>query len=294
MGLKRSYLIDPCSPRIAATTSDQDKSLALDLLQILEIDEPFRYKLHAARSNGHDEPLDVFSRDRNEWRGWNTWRGTRDEFNRPHVISFIRFYPERASWLFGGVFKILERREPGEGGYVVEESSKAADLIGRLKVKAEISRGRAFLFENVAPSMVIGEILPKPYSGEPFVGFDSVSLSFGQLDAIVRNDRLDWKTALQNMKGVYVIVDSKTGKKYVGSAYGDVGIWQRWCVYIATGHGGNRGLVDHLANGGARENFRITLLEAWPARTDDQFIIKRENYWKDALLTRGDFGYNRN
>lgn len=272
--------------------------MALNLLQILDIEDPSQCKLHAARWNGHVEPLDVFARDRSEWRGWNSWRGTRDEFNRSYIVSLIRFYHERNSWLFGGTFKVLERGDPGDDGYVIEASALGADLIGRLKVKVEIGRGRAFRLENLAASIAIAEILPKPYSGEPFAGYDSVSLSFSQLDAIVRNDRLDWKTALQNMKGVYVIVDAKTGKKYVGSAYGDVGIWQRWCVYVATGHGGNQGLIDHLVAAGgqgyARDNFKITLLESWPARTDDQFIIKRENFWKEALLTRGDFGYNRN
>lgn len=269
--------------------------MPLDLLKILEIDNPSQYKLHAARQNSEgEEPLDVFSRDRNEWRGWNSYRLPRDDFNRPYILSFMRFYPERQSWLFGGIFKVLGRAGEGAGGYLIESDLKGAALIGRLKVTAEIARGRAFLLENQAPRMTISELLPKSYSGEPFTGFDSVSLTFAQLCAIVRNERPDWKTALQNMKGVYLIVDGKTGKKYVGSAYGDVGIWHRWCVYVATGHGGNIGLVEHLANGGSRENFRITLLESWPTRTEDQFIIRREKFWKEALLTRGDFGYNRN
>jgi hypothetical protein len=30
---------------------------------------------------------------------------------------------------------------------------------------------------------------------------------------------------LENVKGVYLIVDKSNGKMYVGSAYGDTGIW---------------------------------------------------------------------
>src|SRR6185437_3065016 len=36
-----------------------------------------------------------------------------------------------------------------------------------------------------------------------------------------------------------LIVDRGNGKMYVGSAYGDAGIWSRWTSYIKTGHGGN-------------------------------------------------------
>ncbi|MGE7413520.1 GIY-YIG nuclease family protein [Methylobacterium tarhaniae] len=99
------------------------------------------------------------------------------------------------------------------------------------------------------------------------------------------------------MKGVYLIVDKNTGKKYVGSAYNDVGIWSRWSVYAATGHGWNAALVNLMAERGisyARERFRMTLLETWPFRTEDKIILERESHWKEALLTRGDFGYNQN
>lgn len=43
-----------------------------------------------------------------------------------------------------------------------------------------------------------------------------------------------------DMKGVYVIHDPETGKPYVGSACGDIGIWARLCQYVDPLHGGNR------------------------------------------------------
>lgn len=117
------------------------------------------------------------------------------------------------------------------------------------------------------------------------------------LETIIGNERMDWKSALQNVKGVYVIADKKTGKKYVGSAYGEKGIWARWSTYMQTGHGSNIELKDLVQGGGrnyARDNFRITLIECWPFKTDDSAIISRENFWKEALLTRGKHGYNKN
>ena len=52
-------------------------------------------------------------------------------------------------------------------------------------------------------------------------------------------------------------------------------------------------LLDGEDQDYARLNFRITLVECWPFKTDDRLIIQRENFWKDALLTRGN-GYNAN
>jgi hypothetical protein len=62
------------------------------------------------------------------------------------------------------------------------------------------------------------------------------------------------------VKGVYLIVDKKNGKMYVGSAYGDLGIWSRWSCYIGTGHGWNDELTKLIKDNGiqyARDNFQF-------------------------------------
>lgn len=94
-----------------------------------------------------------------------------------------------------------------------------------------------------------------------------------------------------------MIVDKSNGKKYVGSAYGDNGIWSRWSTYILTGHGYNDELVDLITKNGldyARKNFHFAILELRSMKTDDDTIINRESFWKEVLLTRGNFGYNKN
>ena len=83
---------------------------------------------------------------------------------------------------------------------------------------------------------------------------------------------------------------------YVGSAYGEAGIWSRWCCYIGTGHGWNDELTKLIKQFGidyARENFQLSVLEHMPMRTDDSKIINREKHWKQVLRTR-EFGYNKN
>jgi len=52
---------------------------------------------------------------------------------------------------------------------------------------------------------------------------------------------------LAAVAGVYLIVDRKTGKQYVGSASGEGGILSRWRSYADTGHGGNKRLIDLAA-----------------------------------------------
>ncbi len=56
------------------------------LSSIIQIDDPTKYKFHAARWNGDTQPLDVYVRDKDEWRKWNTWRGGKDEFSREHIL----------------------------------------------------------------------------------------------------------------------------------------------------------------------------------------------------------------
>jgi GIY-YIG catalytic domain len=271
--------------------------MALDVDQLLNSRLLHDCKVHAARWNGEDEPLDVFLRSRTEWLEWNSWRNAKDEFNRTYICSFIQFYPEEMTWLFGGFFKVIKRgKELGADGYDIKLCSEGSELIGRLKFVGKVSRGRAFLADTFFRSVVFSEILKEPYCGEVFKGFENCSLDFKMLEILVKNSRADWKTALQNVNGIYLIADKANGKKYVGSAYGKDGIWTRWSQYVANGHGWNKELVGLTTSTGisyARENFRFTLLESWPFQTDKKIVLARERHWKEVLLTR-EFGYNAN
>ena len=82
-------------------------------------------------------------------------------------------------------------------------------------------------------------MLQELYSVRSFPGYEGISVSFEELETLVRNDKPDWKAALESVKGIYLISDTKTGRRYVGSAYGEQAIWSRWRSYIESGHGGN-------------------------------------------------------
>lgn len=271
----------------------------IKLSEIIKIENIHKYKFHAARWNGYDQPLDVYVRDTNEWFHWNTWRNTKDEFSRDYIFSLIDFYPETDTWLFGGIYKVLSRSDVQKNhSYEIEEIKEYSPFIGRLKIHLpKPPRGRAFYLENYYENMMVSEILKEPYTGELFPGYENICVDFHVLQPIFIQEKLDWKSALENVKGIYAILDKTNGKKYVGSAYGDFGIWSRWSCYIGTGHGWNDELTKIIKKHGfdyAKENFRLTLLEYLPMKTEDSVVINRESFWKEALLSRGDFGYNKN
>jgi hypothetical protein len=183
-------------------------------------------------------------------------------------------------------------------GYVIEEVDAYSNLVGRLKIKMPTpSRGRAFYLENHYSDMFVNEIIPEPYSGAEFPGFENIVISFHELKSIIETQKMDWKAALSGIKGVYCIIDRSNGKKYIGSAYGEAGIWSRWSNYAWSGHGDNVHLpllIEEHGISHAMNNFQIALLEYRPANTDDKIITERERHWNRLMLSRGDYGYNGN
>lgn len=269
--------------------------MTIQLDEILQIENTRDYKIHFARWNKHNQPLEVWARDKREWQGWQEYWPGRNEFNRPLIFSLIQFYHEPDTWLFGGVFRVLARHPDR---YEVELTNIGENLAGRLKLSYPYrDRTTRPAMENHYDNFVVQEVLREPYSGRVFPGFDDIDLSFEELQTVIRNNRTDWRAALENVKGIYLITDKHTGMRYVGSAYSDQGIWSRWRAYVDTGHGGNvelRALVEREGLAYCHEHFHFALLEYRSARTPDETVIARETFWKNILLTRGDLGYNRN
>ncbi|MFC8304840.1 GIY-YIG nuclease family protein [Specibacter sp. NPDC057265] len=66
----------------------------------------------------------------------------------------------------------------------------------------------------------------------PFPGFDGVLLTYQQLQDMVDDARYsDWRAALSEVQGIYLITDSTNGKQYVGKADGSERILGRWTTY---------------------------------------------------------------
>jgi hypothetical protein len=93
-----------------------------------------------------------------------------------------------------------------------------------------------------------------------------------------------------------LIQDTKTGKQYVGSTYGNDGIWGRWKEYAATGHGDDDLLIQELENDAlyAMKYFQWTILEILPLKISGNEAIDRESLWKKKFCTYVPLGYNKN
>ena len=130
----------------------------------------------------------------------------------------------------------------------------------------------------------------KERQGRPvFRDYLDFNLSHHELREIVKAaaDHEDWVARLSAVAGVYLILDTKTGLQYVGSAYGDDGIWGRWKTYAATGHGNNtelRRLVDE--DSGYPGAFQFSILQVLPKSTDVDTVIGWESIFKEKLGSR--------
>ncbi|WP_420452372.1 GIY-YIG nuclease family protein [Ilumatobacter sp.] len=256
-------------------------------------------KLHCAVFNGEEHPIDVLANDPAEWQGWNSWRSVNNDFNRQLIFSLAQDRHDPTLWLFGGIWEVVGRRpEPHARSYdVVARNDLMGSFVRRLYVRLHLTgRQRRRNMESCLDEMTVSSILEEAFVGDPFPGHGRINHTLADLQVIVSQQRPDWRIALEHMKGVYVIHDQTTGARYVGSAYGDTGIWQRWSTYAETLHGNNVGLKELMDEKGAdhfRANMQFALLEFWSMRTDDSHVLERESYWKDVLHARS-LGHNKN
>ncbi len=280
----------------------------INLTQLLEIKEQeFQdYKVHfAIGRDNRKEPYNTFLID-----GFKNWQEhqTNKNFGRKYILSLV--YYEKDIWMFAGIYEVLPvkpvpvQNDIGWTGWKYETklADKATDYIGRafFRFKKEFRASYPVLEldpKNGEPiaKMPLSHILDKRVAISDFVGFDKVDVDYKTLKYLVSDNISSWKTALSNVKGIYLIVDTLTGKQYVGSAYGDECIWQRWSNYAKNGHGGNAEFKELLSKNGQEyvHNFKYSILEVCNMNLGNEYIIERETHWKEVLLTRK-FGLNKN
>ncbi len=266
----------------------------ISLVDILKISGvPLRnWKIHLA-TGSNPTPLEAYYKGRfKEWQE----EQSKKNFQCEMVVGLIHLHGDQ--WLFGGVYKVLG---VGKGVktaflYQTEVLPGQEELIGRVVVRYKrIFRASYIKGARYGHLLEVLEIKPQRMTIEPFPGHNRLVVSHDRLCTIVNQQDESWKSALANVKGVYVITDSSTGQLYVGSASGNNGIWQRWVTYAETGHGGNKELKILLKKKGEKhaQNFQYSILEIADFHATDGEIIEREQHWKRALLSR-DRGLNRN
>ena len=208
------------------------------------------------------------------------------------TIGFIRINNNDNLWLLFHVGRITKDLNRLDGvGYEYEILPEYEKYFGRLIIKFKNkSQTMIRLANSVINECEVVQILPDTFDNDIFPGYDKVNVSWEELSRVIEKD--NWKTALKNQKGVYLITDIFNGKMYVGSAYGEHMILGRWQSYVKTGNGGNIGLKK-LSFDYIKKNFRYSILDIFKSTVDDHTIIDKENWWKNVLHTR-EFGYNKN
>jgi hypothetical protein len=122
-------------------------------------------------------------------------------------------------WLFGG-WEVLER-----GSEKYARSYKVAlreNLMGPyircLYVRLALgSRQRRRKMESVLEEMTVTSILEEPFAGTPSPGHDQINHTLADLQLVVKRNRPDWRIALEQMKGVYVIHDPQRRHRIAGA-----------------------------------------------------------------------------
>ena len=280
----------------------------ITLSKLLEINKEdfLNYKIHFAIGTvDHREPYRYFLTD--EFKEWQEEQ-TKRNFCRKYILSLIYF--DRDIWMFGGIYEVLPvepepiEREDGWRGwrYQTKLTKKSNEYIGRAFFKFNKRFRASYPALELEPkqgeavaNMNLAYILDQRAALTDFPGFDQVDIDYKMLKFIVSDNILSWKTALSNVKGVYLIVDTVTGKQYVGCAYGDECLWQRWSAYADNGHGDNEKLKELLKINGKdyRYKFKYSILEICNMNLGNEYIINRETHWKNVLMTRS-FGLNKN
>ncbi|MGL5983249.1 MAG: hypothetical protein ACRCZR_07970 [Cetobacterium sp.] len=218
--------------------------------------------------------------DDKNWKSWQEYN--REKVNRfPEHIKYIITFAQYSSneFLYGGIFEILGKNE--DGSYIVQKTSFNKELDKRLVIEYSggNKRGTVFTLNYFEENSQISYLLKNEYSGNVFPGLENINHSAEDLDPIFKKEMKEWKLPLINSKGIYLLLDTKTNKKYIGSA-----------------NGGNKQLVElsKINSNYLKKNFIFSILEVVASNFSDEAIEVKESKWKDKLNSRGDFGYNSN
>lgn len=124
---------------------------------------------------------------------------------------------------------------------------------------------------------------------KPFSTYEDVILSYDELVSITQDSLIynDWKSALSNVNGIYLILDKETGNQYIGSTYNQDGIFGRWKNYADTKDGGDIRLKDLLkSRSEAYKDFQFTILRVLSKCITPEEAINIESLYKEKLGTR--------
>jgi hypothetical protein len=230
-----------------------------------------------------------------------------------YIVSFLG--SNRNSAIFYGIYEVLGIKSGKNLPKYSDEIGKYCDPIninedfflilnkletfdkfkGRLVIDWIVPRGWYNTYGEVLNKIVL-KILPKNFVID-FPGLMNVKLNYFELKKIIENpdSHSEWYNSLTKLQAVYLILDSNLGSHYVGTTYGELGLWQRWENYIkGDGTGGNIELIKlKNQNPDFYKYFQFSILEVLSKTADQKYCTDKETIWKEKLGSRV-HGLNKN
>ncbi|MCK4753568.1 MAG: GIY-YIG nuclease family protein [Planctomycetes bacterium] len=213
-----------------------------------------------------------------------------------YIISFIAERHKYAK--FVGVWEVINKRKRLNSKgfqYRTKQISGFEELSERLIVKwGDGARSWAQWLHSKGNKEIV-EILPPNYVMD-FPGYYDFTLTYDDLERMIDNpdSNREWQRMLSSISGIYIILDTKSGKQYVGSAYGRGGIWSRWRSYLKSPSGGNKLLKKLLRNKPKRHrHFQFSILRVLEPGVTKGEVLSQEVCAKKKLGSKA-FGLNSN
>lgn len=226
-------------------------------------------------------------------------------FNCDYVVSFIGYEGNKAK--FCGVYKVEGSKSAkfvpfnpptsypdlhwneNDTYYELEKDNRFDELEWRLIIEWGVRQICINLCEKE-----INEIVPAGFVRK-FPGYSNIFLTHEELVRIIKNKEAnkDWYYALREVSAIYMILDSKTGQQYIGSAYGKDGLWGRWEYYSRVPHGGNKQLENLIKKDSAyAKNFRFSILRVLSKSLSEKEVTQMEKFYMKMFGSKT-FGLNK-
>jgi len=169
----------------------------------------------------------------------------------------------------------------GRAEFDLRPLPELAELKGRLIVNDPGGRTYMRLAETTPLSIV--EITREAQLSPPMPAWNELVLDAQTL----RSVPTQWAQSLRHWRGIYLILDTTDGARYVGAAYGVDNLLGRWRTHVA----GDLGVTRELARRNP-DNFRFSILELLSPTTTIDEVTQLELHWMTRLHTK-EHGLNR-
>ena len=245
-----------------------------------------------------------------EYQSYQTRKAFR---NCKYLVCFLS--GERNTGVFYGIYEVVEIKEkdklpkpsagikefwemqgPEECFFLeLQRINKFDKYKNRLIIDWMVPRGWYNTFGEVIDKLV-NKVLPNNFVKD-FPGLMNIMVDFAELKKIIKNpdSHSHWYDSLTRLQAIYLIFDKNSGYQYIGTTYGEKGLWQRWETYVSgDGTGGNKNLVAlKEKNHEFYKSFQFSILEVLSKTSGKEYCIQKETIWKKKLGSRA-YGLNCN